>query len=488
MRDESSQPSHFVFPVSLHPKYAEAEQVDERVESWGWLEVFVLTQVFWGLLLFVPGSQAYRTAIRAFPYVASLLALAGCARFGSTSFTAPGARWIMAALLLLVANLLHDETWIGAGMAQIVFQLAIAAPVFWAARAISDHRLNRLMLLIFGANFLSTALGLLQVYYPDTFLPPEFSALALRFNPDFVNEMSYVGSGGRLIVRPPGLSDMPGGASISGTMAALLGFAFALRPGQRQSAKIGYFAAAIIAITVVYLTQVRSMLLMIPGGMAVMALIKLRQGRVLQSGWVAASAGALVFGGFLWAVTVGGGLVEDRYRGIVDSGVVQTYQENRGMFLSHTVNELAFEYPFGAGLGRWGMMTAYFGEPGNWRNPALHAEIQLTGWLYDGGLLMWVFYPAALLLAMRQSYRLAVQPEDTLNEFAMTVLAIQLLTVGLAFTGPVFNTQVGIIFWLATALLYGCERARAIEAWNAELDAQDAEDAEDANELGAVHG
>ncbi len=471
MRDGSHQPSNIVFPVALRPHYAgETEQADEHVEPWGWLEVFVLTQVLWGILLFIPGSQGYRTVIRAFPYFTSLLALLGCLRSGSTGFTTPGARWILAVIFLLIANLLHEATWVAAGLAQIVFQVAIAAPVFWAARAISEPRLERLMLLIFGANFLSTGLGLLQVYYPDTFLPTEFSALALKFNPEFVNEMSYVGSGGRLIVRPPGLSDMPGGASISGTMAALLGFAFALRPGQRRLWKAAYFGAAGIAITVVYLTQVRSMLLMIPGGMAVMALIKLRQGRVLQSGWVAASAGALVFGGFMWAVTVGGGLVAERYRGIVDSGVVQTYQENRGMFLAHTVNDLAFEYPFGAGLGRWGMMTAYFGEPGNWRNPALHAELQLTGWLYDGGVLMWLFYPAALLLAIRHSYRLAVDPEDTLNEFAMTVLAIQLLTVALAFTGPVFNTQIGIIFWLATSILYGCERRRAIEAWNAELD------------------
>jgi hypothetical protein len=482
MRGESPQPSQIVFPVALEPEYAEDEHVEELAEPWGWLELFVLTQVFWGILLFLPGSQGYRTAIRAFPYVASLAALAGCVRAGGTNVAVPGARWIIAAIVLLVANLLHEETWLMSGIAQVVFQVAIAAPVFWAARTwITERRLERLMLLILGANFLSTALGLLQVYYPETFLPPQFSALALKFNPEFVTEMSYVGTGDRLIVRPPGLTDMPGGASISGTITALLGFAFALRPSQPRFWKMVYFAAAAIAITVVYLTQVRSMLLMIPGCMAVMALIKLRQGRILQSGWMAASAGALVFGGFLWAVTLGGDLVEERYRGIVDSGVVKTYQENRGLFLAHTVNDLAFEYPFGAGLGRWGMMTAYFGEE-NWRHPALYAELQLTGWLYDGGLLMWVFYPAALLLAMRHSYRLAVEPDGALNELAMTVLPIQLLTVGLAFTGPVFNTQVGIVFWLATAVLYGCERTLAIQAWNAELDGEDLQD-----EAGTFH-
>ena len=36
---------------------------------------FVLVQVLWGVLLFVPGSQAYRIYIRGFPFVASLIAL-----------------------------------------------------------------------------------------------------------------------------------------------------------------------------------------------------------------------------------------------------------------------------------------------------------------------------------------------------------------------------------------------------------------------------
>ena len=39
----------------------------------------------------------------------------------------------------------------------------------------------------------------------------------------------------------------------------------------------------------------------------------------------------------------------------------------------------------GAGLGRWGMAAGYFGTaslPGIW------AEIQVTGWVVDGGILM----------------------------------------------------------------------------------------------------
>ncbi len=462
-----------VFPIALQADWPEIEHVAPRSAQWGWLELFVITQVFWGVLLFIPGSQAFRMYIRAFPYVASLAALVSCARSSGAETVVPGARWIVAVMVLLVANLVHEETWFAAGVAQVVFQLAIAAPVFWTSRAwITEQRLDRLILLIFGAHFFSAAVGLLQVYYPATFLPPEFSSLAFKLNPDFLGGLTYVGNADRVIIRPPGLSDLPGGAAISGTIAALLGFALALRPGRTTVWRAIFFASAVVGITVVYLTQIRSMLLMILGCMFAMALVKLRQGRVLQTGWIAGAAVALVAGSFIWAGSVGGEVLEERYRGIMDSGVLRTYQENRGFFLDHTVRELPFEYPFGAGLGRWGMMSAYFAEPENWRHPALYAEIQMTGWLYDGGVLMWVLYPVALGLAMRFSYRIAIARDGELNEAAMSVFAIQLLLVGLCFTGPVFNTQVGMMFWLVTAVLYGAMRTRILEMVEAEDEAE----------------
>ncbi len=477
MRDRSPQPSQFVFPVALQIDWPEAAHVAQRSEPWGWLELFLVTQVFWGVLLFVPGSQAFRIYIRGFPYICSLAALVSCTRSSGTDAAVPGARWIVAVIVLLAANLVHEETWFQAGVAQVVFQLAIAAPVFWTARTrITEERLHRLILLIFGANFFSAALGLLQVYYPATFLPSEFSRLALKLNPEFLGGLSYVGTADRLIIRPPGLTDLPGGAAISGTIAALLGFGLALRPHQSRIWKSLLFGCAAVGITVVYLTQVRSMLLMIMGCMLMMALIKLRQGRVVQSGWIAASAVVLVAGAYVWAGSVGGEVLAERYRGIVDVGLLRTYQENRGFFLVHTIRELPFEYPFGAGLGRWGMMSAYFAEPENWRHPALWAELQITGWLYDGGVLMWLFYPGALLMALRFSYRLATTRDGTMNEAAMSVLSIQLLLVGLCFTGPVFNTQVGMMFWLTTAMLYGAMRTQVLEDWEAARAAEETED------------
>jgi hypothetical protein len=478
MQDQAHQPSPIIFPVALQP--AEIDTVEEvpiATQPWGWIEWYMLAQVFWGVLLFMPGSQAYRVYIRAFPYTMSLAAVLACQRSSGTDSAVPGARWLLAALVLLICNLVRPETWLTAGVAQLFFQLSIAAPVFWAARVwINEDRLLRLMWLVFAANMASATIGLLQVYYPETFLPPEFSTLAMQLNPDFLSGLTYLGADDRLIIRPPGLSDLPGGAAIAGTTGALLAFGFGVRPHQRYISRLVYFGCAFVGITVVYLTQVRSMLVMIVGCMLAIAALRLRQGRVVQSGWVAAFAGALIVGAFLWAVSVGGEVVYDRFFGIAETGVVQTFRDNRGFFLDYTLEEVFWQYPFGGGLGRWGMMAVYFGEPNNWQFPGLHVEIQPTGWLYDGGVLMWLFYGGAIVSAVYYSYRTAVVHTGVLSDCAAMVLAVQLLIAGLCFTGPVFNTQFGIMFWLSTAVLAGCERTLVMEEWYAQQQAAEAED------------
>src|SRR5689334_6508763 len=101
MRDQSLQPSQIIFPSALQPAEPD-ESAQEGTAlpdgAWGWLEIFVLVQVLWGVLLFVPGSQAYRAYIRGFPYVSSLIALAACIRSRGADSAAPGARWIIAVL------------------------------------------------------------------------------------------------------------------------------------------------------------------------------------------------------------------------------------------------------------------------------------------------------------------------------------------------------------------------------------------------------
>ena len=473
MRDQSFQPSQIVFPVALDPSVHDVQAEDEgsRTPSWGWLEIFVLSQVLWGLLLFVPGSQGYRIYIRGFPYVSSLVAMIACLRSTGADSGVPGARWVLASLALMVLSLVHPSTWFMSGVAQVVFQLSIAAPVFWIARMwLTPERLERILLLVFAANALSAGLGLLQVYYPGTFMPPEFSRMALAANADIVGSLTYIGADGRQIVRPPGLSDLPGGASVSATVMALLGFAFGMRAEFATQRRLWFLGAAVVGLTVLYLTQVRSLFVMLCLCMLAVGAVRLRQGRIAHSAWIIGSAVALVVASFIWAVAVGGESIVDRFQSMLEVGVVESYQENRGMFLTYTLQELLYEYPFGAGLGRWGMMAAYFGEPTNWKVPALWAEIQLTGWLYDGGVLLWICYGGAIVTAVSRTYKIATESGTYLSDLATMVLAVQVLVVGLCFTGPIFNSQTGIVFWLLSASVYGAHRIALFDQM--EVDAQ----------------
>ena len=116
----------------------------------------------------------------------------------------------------------------------------------------------------------------------------------------------------------------------------------------------------------------------------------------------------LVAGAFVWAVAVGGDALVARFSGLVSNGVLHTFREQRGAFLTYTVSELLYEFPLGAGLGRWGMMHVYFGDAVLWQAPPIHVEIQPTGWLLDGGVPLWVAMAGALVMALRTTYLVAL--------------------------------------------------------------------------------
>lgn len=432
-------------------------------ERWGWLELFAVIQLAWGVLLFLPDVQPYRMFIRAVPYVSSLVALAAFAGRAGTVRMASSGTWLLASLLVLAANLLHPETRFAAGLAQIAFQVSIAAPMFWVAWTMpSEARLERLLRIVFGASLVSAALGILQVYHPDWFLPPEFSALARRLSPLVVSALSYDGPDGHTIIRPPGLSDMPGGAAVAGLTAALFGVAYASRDRASAIGRVFSAAAAGIGMTVLYLTQVRSLTVTAAFAVLLFALIRLRQGRILRGGWIVLGGSLLVAASFMWAAAIGGKSIETRYAGLIEAGgLFSTFQQSRGLFLEYTFRELLFRFPLGAGLGRWGMMEIYFPDPSMWHAPPIHVEIQITGWLLDGGVLMWLCYGGALASAMRLAYRAAVdRSRPSLRDAGAIVLTFQLAIIGLCLTGPVFNTQLGVVLWMMTGALWGAMRGR----------------------------
>ena len=74
------------------PEDVEASRQPSRATRGAGSRCSCSPQVFWGVLLFLPGSQAFRTYIRAFPYVTSLVALVACARSSGTDTAACRAR------------------------------------------------------------------------------------------------------------------------------------------------------------------------------------------------------------------------------------------------------------------------------------------------------------------------------------------------------------------------------------------------------------
>lgn len=433
-----------------------------RDERWGWAEVFIAIQLLWGIVLFVPGAQGYRVYIRALPYVVSGVSLVYYFRRETGEPLAQSAKWLLVSFGLLLVNLLQPTTHMLAGVAQIVFQISIAAPAFWMARAIrSERRLTLFLWVFFASSFIASAAGILQVYFPERFLPPEFSVLAQTLNPDVVGSLTYVGADGRHIVRPPGLSDMPGGAAVAAMMTMVLGLTFAMRSEQSWIARAVCVAGGAVGMTTLFLTHVRSLSLLAAGGIAVCAVLQFRQGRRVQGAASVAVGLALIGGAYLWAVSVGGNAVADRFLGLLNDGIFRTFEESRGLTIRYTMTEMLAEFPFGAGLGRWGMMQTLFGDPTLWQAPPIHVETQPTGWLLDGGVALLFLYGGALAIALRSTYRLAIDSRvGRLQDVATVLLCLQLTVVGLCLSGPAFNNQLGIQFWAVTGALAGAAGLR----------------------------
>jgi hypothetical protein len=164
---------------------------------------------------------------------------------------------------------------------------------------------------------------------------------------------------------------------------------------------------------------------------------------------------AAVIVGFIWAVGLGGTAITERVNSLTDENPGEVYQKNRGQFLAYTIDEVLPEYPLGAGPGRWGMMSYYFGDPGNTKNPNLWAEIQWTGWLFDGGIALVVLYSLAIVLAFRVTYTIALNQRSTeLATLAAVIFAYDVGVLAATFDSCFFIGGGGLDFWMLNAMLF----------------------------------
>ena len=383
---------------------------------WGWLEWFIVSQTALPALVFVPGvsaSPTVRNVTRIAAYVMALLAWVMVARRGRASVgitTFPARPWLLCVIGWLTLSIGHPGIYsLPAAAAQVILYLAVLSPAFWAGQALeSPRQINRVMALLFLCSALSAVVGIGQVYYPERFNPPYIPAMHGIFQGE---DLMYEGAGGRKIMRPCGLTDSPGSAAPAGAVAALIGLCWALRPiaGWKRAASV---VLAISGVAVIYFTQVRSNMVMLVMCVITLMSMLLYQGNT-RSAFALASGGA---GRADRGPVLGGtdrgepGLraVRDARRAPIPTSL---FYRARGGYVLEAFQRIIWEYPLGYGLGWWGMTNMLFADPA--RISPVWVEVMIPGWIFDGGVPLLVFYGGALVVAVADSFRIAVTSRDS---------------------------------------------------------------------------
>jgi hypothetical protein len=458
MTTASSQLSHWVEPA--RGAHAAADPI--AAPPWGFAEFFVISQTALPALLYLPGTQVFRLPIRVSSFGISLLALvwwAVQAREHQSDRWQPAAGWLVAVLATITLMVFHPTTnSIKAGGAQLVLYICVMAPLFWAPGFVrSPVHLRRLVALLLICNGVNSVVGVLQVYDPERWLPQEFSRIVTQSEMG-LGPVSYVGARGEVIVRPPGLFDTPGAVAGAGMFAALLGVIFAASaiPWWQRAASL---ALAFAGVAAIYLSQVRVSLAVLAGMMVVYSLLMVRQRRVATLSSFAVLSGVLLLAAFGYAVVLGGESIAERVFTLFEDDPLATYYASRGGQLVYDLNEFFVEFPLGAGLGRWGMTGNYFGDPSNLDSPPIWAEVQVAGWMLDGGFILVALYVGALIATALYDWKLATRARDPRVRIAAAViLSANAGTCALILSFTPFMTQIGIQYWFLAGAIHGAAR------------------------------
>jgi len=428
------------------------------------LEYFVALEIICQLALLSSTLAPFRVFFRTSVFGVSLMLFFLLPGHGKQHPAAKTAFFVMVVLAVSMLNPgVNSET---AAAAEFGLYLAVLAPLFWVSRVRIDvAEMRRVLFILWGFQVVSSVFGVLQVYFPARF---QFavSSVVQGQGAGYLAMQHFQNAYGVSVYRPMGLTDTPGGAAAAGFFAVLFAAAFFLLD-QRRWMQIMSTGAMLVGMVAIYLSQLRVMLVMemvcMLAFLTVMSwraarVSNPRLGRRIGSKRLAYLTGLMALaavGGFTWAVGVGGTAITDRVNSLTAENPGEVYQKNRGQFLIYTIDEVLPNYPLGAGPGRWGMMFYYFGDPGNTKNPGLWAEIQWTGWLYDGGVALVLVYTLGIALAFRVAYKVALNERSgELATLAAVIFAYNVGVLAATFDSCFFIGGGGLDFWMLNALLF----------------------------------
>jgi hypothetical protein len=416
-----------------------------------WVLLFVVLQIGCQLALLIEALGRARVLMRSAAFGVSLVFLVFLTGAGKRH---PARPFLVGILLLLTLSILHPATnTLLAGVAHYFLYAAIIAPLFWTCRLpLTEATLRRILIALWAFHTLSAAVGVLQMHYPGRFQPSVSSTIqGLGVMADAYKIRL---ADGDMVWRPMGLSDTPGGASTAGLYAVVFGLGFFLY-ARTLPLRVLSLASIGIGLFCLYIGQVRSLLVMAGICSTTMLGVLSWRGEVKKVLAVILVVPILTIGTFLWAIRVGGNDTEERLKSLVADRPDEVYGRNRGHFLTHTIVDLLPQYPLGAGLARWGMMRNYFGDETNIDSPMIWAEIQVTGWLLDGGVPLVLLYSTAVLLTCRVSWRIALSRRPgRLPLWAALQFALNIASVAVTFNYPLFIGQGGMEFWFLNGCLF----------------------------------
>jgi hypothetical protein len=421
-----------------------------------WVFAFVVFDLLCVLALIVPGIDPVRFLCRVAVFGGSLALLVFVP---AGRFRHPATKPAIVALLVLALGLFHPDTSGPlAAIAAVAMYGAILAPLWWVSGLPVDVALiRRVALTLWLFHTAGAALGVVQMYFPGQF-EPEPSAIFLARGEAMVEGARVTLASGQQVFRPMGLTDQPGGAAASGL--ACIVFALGIWTVERRLwLNLACFASMMCGFFCIYLSQVRSILVMAVVALFVFALVLAWRRDYARLGRYALLALLVLAASTTWAFYVGGEMTINRLLTLIEHDPRVVYYHGRGWALHYTWDAIP-RYPFGAGLGRWGMINHYFGAPDP-RGEALWAEIQWTGWLFDGGVPLILAYGCAVLLAVWVSWRIAIdRGAGELSLWAAVLCASNVAALAVTFNYPMFMSQGGMEFWLLNACLWAAWKQR----------------------------
>lgn len=436
------------YPLELEPVAEAAYEPEQRSPAWAyWFMAFLFG---FQILLLLPPFGPSRAIIRAGTYMFGLVLLV---LLRGRGIKHPAASFAVAVMLILILSMANPNTnSLIAGAATITLYLATLSPLFWVPKLrINLATLHRVVFVFWAFHAVSAALGVLQVIYPERFNPfiNEFVAQAReRWGK---NVLTIMLANGAMVLRPTGLTDTPGGAAISGMYVVLLGLGLFVQTRRRfvQILTIGGMALGMFCL---YISQVRVLFLAALVAIVLFLFAYARRENMKRVMLISMLVGVIVVATFVWAVAVGGSAVTGRLGTLLEKSPTEVYSSNRGLFLRQVYEEYMWDYPLGAGLGRWGMVYRYFGDPSQ---PDVYCEIQWQSWVVDGGIPLLLIYPMAIIATLVLTWRIARRAQNEyLGGWGALLFAYTMASLAMTFDYPFFSAQLGMEFWFLNAILF----------------------------------